>query len=1552
MRVSRTSCVVLIGALLLTVLPLTAASAAPSAPGPATLAAAATSPVVGAAVTSAGSYVAHADGSIDTSAGAPNYGSLAGTPLNKPIVDIAATPSGRGYWLVATDGGMFSFGDAAFFGSTGAITLNKPIVGMASTPTGRGYWLVASDGGIFSFGDAAFFGSTGAITLNKPIVGMASTPTGTGYWLVASDGGIFAFGDATFQGSTGAMRLNQPIVGMASTPTGLGYWLVAADGGVFAFGDAGFLGSSVNAGGRSGVVRLARLPGGGYATIADDGTLAQFGTDGGTSTPPPTTPPPPTNTAPTVGVVADQTTPEDTTEGPVPFTVGDAETAATGLTVTATAANPTLVPTVTVTGSGADRAVTLVPAANASGSTLVTVTVSDGELVATETFTQIVTSVNDAPTIGDVANRSTANGQSTGTIAVTVGDVETGAGSLSLVGTSSNTSLVPNGNIVEGGSGANRTVTVTPAAGQSGTATITLTVGDGTTTASDTFTLTVSAAANSAPTVSALSDRSNPEDTAEGPISFTVGDAQSGGALSVTATSSNTTLVPNAGITFGGSGANRTVTVTPAANQSGTATITVTVSDGSLSASESFVQTFTAVNDAPTIADVANRTTTSGTATGAISVAVGDVETSAGSLTMSGSSSNTTLVPNAGITFGGSGANRTVTVTPAGGQTGTATITVTVSDGSLTTSDTFTLTVTAGPNTAPNVADVADQTASEDTFEGPIGFSVSDAETPASSLVVTATSSNTTRVPNTGLTLGGSGGSRTLTINPAPDQSGTTTITLTVSDGGLTDTDTFVQTFVAVNDAPTIGDVSNRTTTAGVAVGPITFSVGDLETSAGSLSLSASSSNTTLVPNANVDFGGSGANRTVTVTPVGGQTGSTLVTITASDGALTASDTFSVTVTASADTAPTIAAISDQATSEDTVEGPLAVTVGDAETAAGSLTVSATSSNTGVVPNSGLVLGGSGANRTLTLTPAANQGGSSTITVTVGDGTTTTSETFVQTVTAVNDTPTIGAVSDRSTTEGNPVGPISFTVGDVETSAGSLTVSGSSSNTTLVPNANVDLGGSGSSRTVTVTPADGQTGSATITLTVGDGTASATETFVLTVTAGGEAPTGVFVATNGTGSGTLTNPASLTAALNGSVSVAAGQTVWLRGGTYTGRFTTNLNGTSSARITVRSYPGETAVINSPQSQNGDVLIVAGSYTDIRDLEVMMSDTSRYPWRDAGITVQGHHNRIINNYIHDTGCGITSFSSATDIEIYGNIILNVGSANSGESCHSIYAANSTGTKTIEDNIWWGSGWYGLHLYTEGGSLRGFQVRGNVGAGPNLIGGLAPIDQIVVEDNDFEHLQLGYGADQNGTVTVRNNRLGWGPDGRALSLFDLYDQLTVTGNTFYGHTSDGVRFQNDGGVIPTTNATWNGNTYHRLAFAYPTSPGEWPCCGQTFSTWRTQHPGWDTTSTWTSNAPSNSLTINPNRYEPGRATIVAHTYNGATTVTIDPSTVLTNGAHYEIINAYNPTAAPITTGTWTGGTITLPTALNTASPIGMTVDTNPTPTTSIYVIRTTN
>ena len=48
-----------------------------------------------------------------------------------------------------------------------------------------------------------------------------------------------------------------------------------------------------------------------------------------------------------------------------------------------------------------------------------------------------------------------------------------------------------------------------------------------------------------------------PPDTIGNALPFTVGDAQTApGSLTVTATSSNTALVPTANVVFGGSGAN------------------------------------------------------------------------------------------------------------------------------------------------------------------------------------------------------------------------------------------------------------------------------------------------------------------------------------------------------------------------------------------------------------------------------------------------------------------------------------------------------------------------------------------------------------------------------------------------------------------------------------------------------------------------------------------------------------------------------------------------------------------------------------------------------------------------------------------------------------------------------------------------------------------------------------------------------------------------------------------------------------------------------------
>ena len=117
----------------------------------------------------------------------------------------------------------------------------------------------------------------------------------------------------------------------------------------------------------------------------------------------------------------------------------------------------------------------------------------------TTAYNNLVTqlgSYNTPPTIGTVANQSVPVGTSTSALPFTLGDAELNTSILTVSTASSNTVLVPAGNVVVGGTGTSRTVTATPAAGLVGTSTITLTVNDGVFTTSSSFVLTVGASAS------------------------------------------------------------------------------------------------------------------------------------------------------------------------------------------------------------------------------------------------------------------------------------------------------------------------------------------------------------------------------------------------------------------------------------------------------------------------------------------------------------------------------------------------------------------------------------------------------------------------------------------------------------------------------------------------------------------------------------------------------------------------------------------------------------------------------------------------------------------------------------------------------------------------------------------------------------------------------------------------------------------------------------------------------------------------------------------------
>ncbi|MDQ3534642.1 MAG: cadherin-like domain-containing protein, partial [Bacteroidota bacterium] len=321
------------------------------------------------------------------------------------------------------------------------------------------------------------------------------------------------------------------------------------------------------------------------------------------------------------------------------------------------------------------------------------------------------------------------------------------------------------------------------------------------------------------------------------------------------------------------------------------------------------------VNKPPTLDSISNPA--------AISMNTSDVQTinltgiSAGegefqSLTVEAVSSNPDLIPNPTVTYSSPNSTGTLTYTPVAGRSGTAEITVTVQDdgpnqppSENAVSRTFIVTVSGTDNNAPTLDPIESPAPiSEDSPAQTVnltGISAGEGET--QTLTVTAVSNNPELIPNPTITYTSPNNTGTLTFTPVANAYGTALITVTVTDNGPATGDnvnTFSQSFSVVvnpvNDAPLINEISNQNTAIGAPLGPVTFTIGDVDNDVNDLTVTAASSNQTLVPNANIVLAGTGANRTFTITPAAGQEGSATITLTVSDGELTGERAFTLSV--------------------------------------------------------------------------------------------------------------------------------------------------------------------------------------------------------------------------------------------------------------------------------------------------------------------------------------------------------------------------------------------------------------------------------------------------------------------------------------------------------------------------------------------------------------------------------------------------------------------------------------------------------------------------------
>jgi hypothetical protein len=713
------------------------------------------------------------------------------------------------------------------------------------------------------------------------------------------------------------------------------------------------------------------------------------------------------------------------------------------------AAGPAINPT---TGT-----LTYTPAANANGIAHVNVSLHDNgggaDTSATQSFLIVVSTINDLPTISTIANQTINEDGSVGPLALNISDVETPAGELRLSAVSSNPAVVPSASVVIGGSGANRSVTITPPANAFGTSTITLTVTDGfNTTSTTSFAVTVNSV-NDLPAISQLPRAVAPYNGNTGALSFTLGDVETGvGQLTLSASSSNAALVPTDNIVLGGSGSARTVTVTPASNVGGEVTITLTATDANGGQTQmAFPVTIGSINAQVALYESANHATfyflNTNTASTAADYSAGFGDINEGCKPVLGDWNNDGL-DTIGVydplygtfavsDFWLSNANETSEGTSAiaFGSSEFASRRIPI----------------AGDWSWPAIPEQNSPAVSPD---GTDTLGLYDPVTSTFYLRNVNQTGTADREfgygsPNSGWSAvaGDWDGNGSDTIGGF-DPSARCFYLANINQMRIADLT------VGISDIPSNTPAASLRPVAGDWDGDGVDEVGIFDNITYTFYLKYSN----VSGAADLVFSFNPADHAHTYYPVGGRWNAR----------------------------PTISAIADQQTNEDTSLSNVAFTIGDGQSTSDQLTLTATSSNETIVPSANITLGGSGANRTVSITPAANQSGTVTITLTATDhqGGTATEEFFL-TVNPMDDPLTISAIAHQYLTKNRPSQPIRFMLADpdVQPHLLSVTVTGSS-NPSLISTADVSVSGNESERYLSITPTADMVGDATLELTV------------------------------------------------------------------------------------------------------------------------------------------------------------------------------------------------------------------------------------------------------------------------------------------------------------------------------------------------------------------------------------------------------------------------------------------------------------------------------------
>lgn len=349
---------------------------------------------------------------------------------------------------------------------------------------------------------------------------------------------------------------------------------------------------------------------------------------------------------------------------------------------------------------------------------------------------------------------------------------------------------------------------------------------------------------------------------------------------------------------------------------------------------------------------------------------------------------------------------------------------------------------------------------------------------------------------------------------------------------------------------------------------------------------------------------------------------------------------------------------------------------------------------------------------------------------------------------------------------------------------------------------------------------------------------------------------------------TINNPVTLGTAFTG-INVIPGDTLQLRGGTYSGAWLPKLRGTAERRITVMPYKNERVILD------GNFDDVASSFVDYIDIEFTTKRDGAY----HSFSADG--GRYINCTLHDShGAGLWTKASL----FYGCISYNHGYyAGDEPHGHSLYMQNidPSRKKTVKHSIFGKSANFNMHAFSTEFPLCNSEFSENVFLpGRNLIGGYKPDDGVTFIGNHGDCM-IGYTAAGCKSLVMRDNIAG---------------QLTVS-NYIGGEITDNL-FVSDSDVAKmsfsaTVEQTKSGlkidrnNYYSAKASAFSTdqvAPYWMP-----IEKWRELY-GWDVNGSFSAGVPDDIIRVYPNEYanvSKRKGLIVIWNWSGAKEKAVDLS-----------------------------------------------------------------